>query len=135
MMSTIYLAGPIFGRTTAECSNWRNEIKRDGRGHSFLDPTDRDFRGGEDQAYRGIVEGDKADIRRCDIVIANCQIRGSAGTSMEILYSYMLEIPVIAIVGEKVSPWIRYHASILVHNIDKVLDAIPLIKMRDRNER
>jgi nucleoside 2-deoxyribosyltransferase len=107
----VYLAGPIFGKTDAECRVWREKVRALLPDFEIVDPMARDYRGVEDENVRAIVEGDKRDIRECDVVIANVRI-ASAGTSMEILYAWNVDTPVIAICRDvKVSPWIRYHST------------------------
>jgi nucleoside 2-deoxyribosyltransferase len=115
-MATIYLAGPIDECTTGECHEWREKIKAKFPENTYLDPMVR-F-GGSDTS---IVEGDKADIRKSDLVLAYCW-KKSFGTPMEIIYAHMIGIPVFAVVpkGVPVSPWIRYHVALVLDNIDEV---------------
>lgn len=109
----IYLAGPINACSDDEVTSWRAEARAalEPRGHEIVDPADRDFRGVENETYESIVEGDKADINRCDLVIAHCW-QPSYGTAMELLYAWERDIPVFAVVpnGQPVSPWVRYHS-------------------------
>ncbi len=113
-----YLAGPIAGCTDAEARDWREEAKRRLLGFECLDPMRRDFREGVAGHEAEIVEGDKGDIDRADLVLAYCP-RPSVGTSMEILFAHQLGKPVIAVVppGVPVSPWITYHATAVVPNL------------------
>lgn len=107
----VYLAGPINGRSDAECNDWRAEAKRLLAKHDILDPMARDYRGVEDINVSDIVEGDKADIDSCDAILAHCDTP-SVGTSMEILYAWDRGKPVVVVVpqGARVSPWLRYHS-------------------------
>jgi len=112
-MLTIYLAGPIQGKTDIECKGWRDEIKDIyGLSYKLLDPMDRDYRGREDRCFREIVENDKRDIMRSDILLVNWTMPGTAGTAMEIHFAHLLKIPVVVFVneGDKISPWIKYHS-------------------------
>jgi nucleoside 2-deoxyribosyltransferase len=74
----------------------------------------RDFRGQHllsKDIIDHIVEGDKSDIRECDIVLANVW-RDSVGTSMEIIHAYSTGKQVITIShGRELSPWIQYHST------------------------
>jgi nucleoside 2-deoxyribosyltransferase len=109
MKPTIYLAGPIFQQTDATCNDWRAKFKACEM-FKWLDPMARDFRGREDTAFAEIVEGDKTDIDECQAIVAKVN-PVSAGTSMEILWAWLNETPVIAITEGRVSPWVRYHAT------------------------
>jgi nucleoside 2-deoxyribosyltransferase len=109
MKPIVYLAGPIFQQSDATCNDWRAKFKAC-RMFRWLDPMSRDFRGREDTAYAEIVEGDKKDIDNCTALVAKVEPT-SAGTSMEILWAWLNETPVIAICAGRVSPWVRYHAT------------------------
>jgi nucleoside 2-deoxyribosyltransferase len=111
----IYLAGPINGCTDEECKDWRVQAKFS-LGIETVDPMKRDYRGKESTCYREIVELDKRDIRTCDAVLVNFP-KPSAGTSMEILYAWEYDIPVCVVIPQavRISPWVRYHATKIVH--------------------
>ncbi|MFD4699785.1 nucleoside 2-deoxyribosyltransferase [Streptomyces niveus] len=105
----VYLAGPIQGCTDSEATDWRDAARMMIRG-DILNPMARDYRGREHENVSDIVEGDKADIRKCRAVLAYCP-RPSVGTSMEIQYAWSLHIPVVTVVPSgPVSPWLRYHS-------------------------
>jgi nucleoside 2-deoxyribosyltransferase len=109
-MKTVYLAGPIHGRSDDECNGWRSVAKQLlTEGNIILDPMDRDFRGVEDANVREIVLGDIDMIRRADWVLVNAN-EPSWGTAMEIVYASKAMTPVIAFTAApSVSPWLRYH--------------------------
>jgi len=109
-MRTVYLAGPIHGRSDEECNGWRSLAKQLLAGDSVvLDPMDRDYRGSEDANAREIVRGDLGMIRRADWVLVNANEQ-SWGTAMEIVYASKAMTPVIAFTAApSVSPWLRYH--------------------------
>ena len=117
----VYLAGPIMGCTDREARDWRAEATRILGPENVLDPMVRDYRGNEDANVDVIVEGDKADIDSCTAILAYCP-HPSVGTSMEILYAHERGIPVHAVVnrGSQVSPWLRYHAESVTHNVKAV---------------
>lgn len=121
---TVYLAGPINGCTDDEANNWRDVARAALGAENCLDPMRRDYRGREDESVTEIVEGDKADIEASDIVIANCW-QASPGTSMEILLAWEQHKPAYAVLppGSRVSPWYRYHATIMF-SLDDVFDSI-----------
>ena len=116
----IYLAGPIFGCADSECRDWRATV----RGiladyvrhwdHDVIDPMDRDYRGREDEPgiAREVVEGDKDDIRRCDVVLVYYD-HPSVGTSMEVFYAHSIgkRVVVFNVTGGRLSPWLRHHAT------------------------
>lgn len=121
-MDKVYLAGPIFQQSDATCNDWRAKFKACGM-FEWLDPMARDFRGKEDTHAAEIVEGDKDDIDGCHAVVAKVEPT-SAGTSMEILWAWLNETPVIAICAGRVSPWVRYHATEICSNEDAALQKL-----------
>ena len=74
----VYLAGPPYAdeyrRRAAELAA--------ARGWEPVDPMRRDFRGSTEGKEEQIVEGDLADIRACDAVLADFT-RPDEGTAME----------------------------------------------------
>lgn len=123
----IYLCGPINGCTDAEATNWRNAVKL--YYDNAIDPMKRDYRGKELTNYREIVDLDKRDIRACDIVVVNYD-KPSVGTSMEVFYAWTLGKPIIVWCKEdaKLSPWLIYHSTSIVHTLDDALSKIEEIK-------
>ena len=128
-MSLVYLGGPINGCNDSEVHDWREEAKvlLAERGHSWLDPSDHDFRGRErvPSVTACIVEEDKAAIAESGILLMNCP-RPSWGTAMEILYGWELNKSVIAMVpiGAPVSPWLLYHAKVMVASLAEVIGGL-----------
>jgi len=120
----VYLCGPINGCSDAECKEWREEMKR--HFPLALDPMARDYRGKERESYREIVELDKRDVIASDVVFVN-YTKPSVGTSMEIHLAWSLAIPVVLLCApeENLSPWLRYHATSIVHS---VADAVAKIR-------
>lgn len=125
----VYLSGPINGCSDDAAINWRELFKRDYPGRT-IDPMDRDYRGKEDFLYREIVELDKLAIRHSDVVLANVT-RKSAGTSMEIHYAATIGKPVVALTnpGIGISPWVRYHATVICFWGDSVIEAIERVRL------
>lgn len=120
-MSKVYLCGPINGCTDAECNDWRAYAKS--RLQDTVDPMARDYRGKEAESYREIVELDKIDVRRCDVILANCP-KPSVGTSMEVFMAWELGKVIVAIAPEPVSPWLRYHSTKLCSTMREAVDWI-----------
>jgi nucleoside 2-deoxyribosyltransferase len=126
---TTYLAGPITGRSDAECKDWR----RWADAHLVCltaDPMARDFRGREQEpgVAAEIVEGDKADIVASDAVLVHVD-RPSVGTSMEVLFAWQIgKYVVIANVsGAPLSPWLLYHSHAQATSL---ADAVELVNAR-----
>ena len=123
----IYLCGPINGCTDEECNDWRQMVSR--VFSEKIDPMRRDYRGKELESVNEIVQLDKIDVDKCDIVLANCP-KPSVGTSMEILYAWERNKPVLVVVPKDgpISPWLRYHSTKILHSFD---EAVNWIKQSD----
>ncbi len=119
----VYLAGPINGCTDEQCKVWRDYIKT--QLPDTLDPMRRDYRGKEDESVNEIVEGDKLDINQCDIVLVNFP-SPSAGTCMEMLYAWERHKYIVVVVPKdaKISPWVRYHATLITDSFDGAVNNI-----------
>ena len=120
-MKTIYLCGPINGRTTEDATNWRELVKSLWDG-DCLDPMRRDYRGRELEPgiAQEIVAGDIDDLLACDGVLVFFD-KPSIGTSMEIFYAkHDLGRPVVVIDAsdKPLSPW-------LIHFSDRVVKSVP----------
>jgi nucleoside 2-deoxyribosyltransferase len=121
-MKSIYLAGPINGCNDTECNDWRAKAKSHlSDRYIILNPMNRDFRGKEDISIKEIVEGDKLDVLKADIILADCS-RNSAGTSMEVLLAWQNQKTVITFGG--LSPWIKYHSTYYVETLNDALTVI-----------
>jgi nucleoside 2-deoxyribosyltransferase len=120
---SIYLCGPINGCTDAEANNWRSAVKA--HFADCIDPMVRDYRGKEAESYREIVDLDKRDVRQADVILVNYD-KPSVGTSMEVFYAWTLGKPVIVWcrLDAVISPWLRYHSTVIVHHLTDVLVAI-----------
>lgn len=111
---TVYLAGPINGRTDAECRDWRGTATRllSACNVAVLDPMARDYRGQEHTNWRDIVTGDLADIEASTVVLARVA-EPSWGTAMELVYAHQMRKRVIGWgAGEAPSPWLIYHCEL-----------------------
>jgi nucleoside 2-deoxyribosyltransferase len=105
----IYLAGPMFECDGDEMHVWREKLMSD-YGHTvdFIDPTTHIMQNEDDS--KAIVEMDKKAILSADAVLAH-PWKASPGTSMEILFAWMNNIPVHVVLKGKMSGWINYHAT------------------------
>jgi nucleoside 2-deoxyribosyltransferase len=118
----IYLAGPIDDCNHDEIHGWRDYVKENFTQNEYIDPSTSPFTG---KANCGdeIVAWDKNSIRDVDLVLVNYWKLGT-GTAMEIMYCHTLGTPCIVVAPGKVSPWISYHATEVVHDIDDAMLAV-----------
>jgi len=117
----VYLCGPINGRSDDDCTIWREYVKS--RLPDTLDPMRRDYRGKEDAAWREIVELDKIDVARCDVLLVYYD-KPSVGTSMEIIWAWQggKRIVLVDKSDKPLSPWLRYHAHHTTTSLDEACD-------------
>lgn len=87
-----------------------------------LSPMDNDYRGLEGRFLERLVEKDKAWIMSSKTILANCPAP-SFGTAMEIQYAWTLHKQIVAI-SEHTSPWLRYHATVVVPTLDDALELL-----------
>ena len=126
---TVYLAGPIAGATIKEGREKRSEIARSlsVRNIKPISPLRHKT---EDTVYRPkeIVDRDKMDIRRSDAILCDYTRgdRAYIGTSMEIMYADMKEIPVFVVAGDwaKDHYWIQAHATKVFSNSEEAAEYI-----------
>lgn len=116
----VYLCGPINGCTDSEANDWRTYAKENLKCET-LDPMRRDYRGRELEPgiAAEIVDGDKADLKSCDIVLANCP-KSSWGTAMELrMASAELGKRVVVVLPQDVipSPWLIQHSDIILRSM------------------
>ena len=127
----VYLAGPIFQSEDHECIDWRREARKKLNGIEVFDPMDRDYRGATNENYERIVEEDKELIDEAQVLLVN-HIKPSAGTSMEILFSWEQHKRVILVsTQEKMSPWLVYHSNIIYSELDHAIEEINEIYNND----
>ena len=125
-MKTVYLCGPINGRTDADCRDWREAFKA--LWPDCLDPMRRDYRGRELEPgiAAEIVHGDIVDIQHSAAMLVYFD-KPSVGTAMEVFYmkhELGRHVIVIDASGKPLSPWLAHHADRIVSNIEQAHAAI-----------
>lgn len=123
-MSTIYLCGPINGRTDEDATSWRETVKQRWEGQC-LDPMRRDYRGRELEPgiAAEIVAGDIEDIQQCDAILVFFD-KPSVGTSMEVFYAkHVLNKMVVVIDAQDrpLSPWLLHHSDAQTKHVGEAL--------------
>jgi len=120
----IYLSGPIQKCSDEECFGWRNDlINKLSDIYTLIDPTIRDYRNvpKTPKMCREICEKDKYEIRKSDLIIVNALFsKGSWGTPMEVMYAYMLGIPIITVTNT-MNPWLSHHSYKIFDSFDCVV--------------
>jgi nucleoside 2-deoxyribosyltransferase len=107
----VYVAGP----PNAEDYRRRATDLLRRHGHEPVDPMRRDFRGRTEGNEAEIVEGDLADIDRCDAVLASF-IAPDEGTAMEAWYAHTKGKRVVGYTGgSPVHPWAVYVTAASMH--------------------
>lgn len=123
-MKTIYLCGPINGRTDADATGWRETVKALWKGGT-IDPMRRDYRGREMEPgiAAEIVAGDIEDIQACDALLVFTD-KPSDGTAMEVFYAaHVLGKPVVTVDArdKPLSPWIVHHSNYVTRSVADAL--------------
>lgn len=120
----VYLCGGINGLSDADCTDWRDLVKRLSSWKT-LDPMRRDYRGREMSCVTEIVFRDLLDILWCKALIVNA-CRPSWGTAMEMVYARLLGKRIIAVVpaGAKVSPWLVAHSSQIAFSFEAAAEEL-----------
>jgi nucleoside 2-deoxyribosyltransferase len=121
----IYLAGPIFGKTDAECNAWRTTAAQMLAKYSIptTDPMSRDYRGIEHDHMGKIVRDDKADILRSKAVLVNCATP-SWGTAMEIIYASDHHVRVFGFGPQQQSPWVLFHCYHYATSMERAIELL-----------
>lgn len=125
----VYLAGPIFGKTDAECMGWRKDAADWLRLHGFkpVDPMRRDYRGRENICPEKIVSQDHEDIVSCGYILANANAP-SWGTAMELVHGHASDCSVVAFAtfgnSPVISPWLRRYTDAIYESLHHALAGI-----------
>jgi len=120
---TIFLSGPMRGMPRDEALAWREEaIKLLSAKFDVIHA----YRGREKHETfsdpRLAIIRDKSDILKSDLILVNCSNENMSmiGTSMEILFAFSHDKPVIAFGGAHPNDyWLNYH----IHTRETSLDA------------
>ena len=119
-MPRVYLAGPPFAD---EYRHRASELLR-AAGWEPVDPMRRDFRGRTEGHEQEIVDGDLADIRSCDAVLADFG-EPDEGTAMEAWYAHEQGVPVVALTrGRAAHPWTVFVATAVCEGIEEAVQAL-----------
>lgn len=124
---TIYLAGPMRGKTDRECNEWRDDATMAlSDYYNILSPMTRDMRGKEATHAEYIVREDKKDIVSSDVVLANTSLElwdsNRFGTPMEIHFGFMLRKHVVVISDRPLnSGWLNYHSDYIVKTLPEAV--------------
>lgn len=121
----VYLCGPISGKSDAECREWREWFKRCTM-FEWVDPMARDIRGREDDPKLAIatVDADLEEVESCAAIVANTTLGAGWGTASEMVWTWLAEKPVISIVGQNISPWVRKWSTDLCSNREAALQKL-----------
>ena len=124
---TIYLCGPINGRSDDDARGWREVVKERWDG-MCMDPMRRDYRGREMEPgiAAEIVAGDIDDIKESDAILVYFD-KPSVGTAMEVFYAKHIlgkYIVVIDASDKPLSPWLVHHSDMQTRHISVALAAI-----------
>ena len=135
----VYLAGPISGKSYAECCEWRHHVMgafppeiigfSPMRAKLFLNETNNIKHSYEHNilaSQRGIFTRDMSDCRRCDGMIANFlgATQVSIGTVMEITAFWWQQKPIVVVMEDDnlhQHPMIREACPFVVHTIDEAI--------------
>jgi nucleoside 2-deoxyribosyltransferase len=123
-MTTIYLCGPINGRTDDDARGWRESVKAQWDGDT-LDPMRRDYRGQEMEPgiAAEIVAGDLEDLAACDVVLVYFD-KPSVGTAMEVFHAHynLCKLVVVIDTSDKpLSPWLVHHSAFVCRSVQAAL--------------
>jgi hypothetical protein len=115
------------GCSDAEAQDWREWVKEVAPWASCLDPCRRNYKDSESMPWwvvKEIVQLDKIDIVQSDVLLANMlPDKSKTGSNMEILYAFERGKLVVIVLPEDkpISPWHRYHAHQIVHDLEAAL--------------
>jgi nucleoside 2-deoxyribosyltransferase len=116
----VYMAGP------PGSDDYRRRAKEliEARGWEAVDPFVRDFRGRTQGHETEIVEGDLADIRSCDGVLADFS-SPDEGTAMEAWYAHGIGKRVVAYTSSaRPHPWTVYVAEAVCAELEDAVGAL-----------
>jgi nucleoside 2-deoxyribosyltransferase len=116
----VYLAGPPFAD---EYRRRASELVA-AAGWEPVDPMRRDFRGRTEGHEQEIVDGDLADLRSCDAVLADFG-EPDEGTAMEAWYAHEQGVPVFALSGGRAAhPWTVFVSTAVCQSLEEAVAAL-----------
>jgi nucleoside 2-deoxyribosyltransferase len=132
MKGKVFVSGPIQGVETEQ--SYRTAIRKIcvKCGYEVVDPWEREriiYNGSEHGWWNrvpaaGFIRRDLEDIEKCDVLVAYLP-KLSAGTCMELFYAKLKRKRTICISQiEDVSPWIVFHADIILRTIEELEKAL-----------
>ena len=110
---TVYLAGPITGTSYEECTDWREDVRKElepdldcfspmrAKSHLRKETNLQDSYDTVFSSQRGIFARDMSDCRRCDAIFVNLlgAKQPSIGTIMEITAFWWQQKPIVLVMG------------------------------------
>lgn len=129
----VYLAGPILACTDEQATGWREQVKQAlAERYTWLDPMVRDYRGDSDTDAAEIVLGDEDAIQAADLVLVNAE-QPTWGTAMEVRAAAIEYRKFVIVVCNSpvVSPWLRYHAQVVLPTMSDAIDFLARLKFRE----
>lgn len=148
-MHTVYLAGPIAGRSGSQACAWREYAQsclgtlgirslspmRNKHALRFADRISTDFHDYKDLGHfytaKGIMARDFGDVQRADALLVNllgCE-SVSIGTVMELAWAYQLRKPVVVAMEKEGNPHDRHPmvAEAIPFRVETLADAIDAV--------
>lgn len=145
MSRTVYLAGPILGKTVGEANNWREQMRRDlgvynihGISPLRCEPPGIDgvYAGSYDDPkfghMRAIASKNVFDTKSCDLVLAYMPKESrnpipSLGTIIEMAYAWAIGKPVVLVTDDEFllqHPLVMASASWVLPDLPSAVDLI-----------
>lgn len=120
---TIFLSGPIKGIKRQDALSWRIRAtkilsKQFNVIHALRDREDKE----KFLDYRAAIIRDKNDILESDLILVNDNFENASmiGTSMEILYGFLKDKPIIVFGNAHDKDyWLNYHIHTRVNNLEE----------------
>lgn len=121
MPALIYLSGPIDNLPkNHDPTAWRSWFLREWGEKNCLDP----IRHSHLMQHRPmeLVEVERVDIQACDVLVYFC-FRASFASPMELMLAHSLGKRTLLInrLQKPLSPWLRYHATVIVPRLAEAL--------------
>ena len=147
--NAVYIAGPMEGLSKDEMTGWRNDFKRSIRQYEkpcgmvaeVIDPTRRQpFHVDDTEDRSGMIfKSDLMDIDNSAVVFFDLR-RGKGyawGTAMEAMYAWKTNKPLVVWTNKEdpSHPFIKVMATVVVHSLDKGVEAVASLLGMDKKDR